>query len=339
MSINRVKLKKVILKQQEILKEFNLNKSIIQASKLSKSFKNFELKNIDIELNFGEIITVVGQNGNGKTTLLRILAGELAQNSGELNYPFLNMNGLDWYYIKQNIAYIPQRLEKWHGTLENNIRFSASIKGINGVDNDNRIDFILNRLGLDNYRNHKWDEISGGYQMRFELAKALVWYPKLIILDEPLAHLDINTQQLFLQDLRDLANSIRYPLGVVISSQHIEEVEAIADKTLFIKKGEAKYYGKTVEFGDKRVENIYELKCFDSSQKLLNREKLYGIFNGLDLFIEDVGQFHILETNRDISAKELLTKLIDNNSEVIHFKDISKSTKKLFRIEYGKENI
>ncbi len=137
---------------------------------------------------------------------------------------------MDWIKIKNQIAYVKQEIPKWHGSLRENLHFD-SIHGIKGLQNKKDVDFILHRLGLIEYQNREWNELSGGFKLRFTLAKALVWKPSLIILDEPLANLDIHAQILVLNDLRDLANSSKYPVSIVISSQHLHEVEHIANKT------------------------------------------------------------------------------------------------------------
>ncbi|WP_442948850.1 ATP-binding cassette domain-containing protein [Nostoc sp.] len=87
-----------------------------------KSYKSstvkFKLSNIDINLKLGQITAIVGENGNGKTTILKIIAAEVATNAGKISYPCLYLNSKpDLYYIKQKIAYIPQELPKWYGWL------------------------------------------------------------------------------------------------------------------------------------------------------------------------------------------------------------------------------
>jgi ABC-2 type transport system ATP-binding protein len=187
---------------------------LISANGISKQFKRgrtpFHLHPLDVKLKFGEITGVVGENGNGKTTLLRILAGELSSDTGSIFYPALHVKENDWYGAKHHLAFIPQRINKWHGTLLDNLRFYATIHNLKGAENQYHIDYILYRLGLDKFRDLKWSEISSGYRLRFELAKMLLWKPKLLVLDEPLANLDINAQQLFLQDLKFFTQSVYY---------------------------------------------------------------------------------------------------------------------------------
>lgn len=283
----------------------------------------------ELVLKPGEITAVVGENGNGKTTLLRIIAGQLQINEGSIEYPFLTSDERkDLYSIKQHIAYIPQELSRWTGLLAENLYFSAAIHGIEGDKNEEEVDFIVNRLGLEQYKNVTWNEISGGYKMRFALAKALVWNPTLLILDEPLANLDINTQLMFLRDLRYLADSIANPKAVIISSQNLHNVEEIADNIIFIQNGSAAYNGKMKEFGEDRKENSFEFACN------LSKEALTDVLEETSWnHLEEVGYNFILDTPTSVTAGDILSMLIKKNVAVSYFRDISKSTRKLFKLE------
>ena len=294
---------------------------------LSLSSKyTFTLPDIDLDLKLGEISGIVGENGNGKTTLLRIVAGDLEASSGIIQYPRFNLPEGDWYRIKQNIAFIPQALPVWQGFLKENLHFTAAIHGIKGAENEDRVNFIIHRLGLTKYEDALWSEISSGYKLRFELARALVWNPGLLIIDEPLANLDINTQQVFLQDLRYLADSTQNPMSILLSSQHLHEVESIADNIIFIKNGEALYNGRMADFGQDRSENLYEL--ITSLTKMEVQAKLSHLEN---VRVEDVGRNLIIHTPLTMDANILLGEVVGAGISVEYFRNISTSTLKLFR--------
>ncbi len=115
-----------------------INKIVFFAKHITKHYSRkqsneFNLFLPELKLRFGEITSIFGENGNGKTTLLKIIAGELAQSSGKIEYPALiDSKKRDWYKIKQQIAYIPQDLPKWSGLLVDNLHFAAAIHGIKG---------------------------------------------------------------------------------------------------------------------------------------------------------------------------------------------------------------
>jgi ABC-2 type transport system ATP-binding protein len=290
---------------------------------------NFTFDIPELELKLGEITSVVGENGNGKTTLLRIVAGQLQVTDGDLAYPNLvSDHKTDFYSIKQQIAFIPQELPRWSGLLADNLHFAAAIRGIKGEQNEEEVAFIMSRLGLDQYRNARWSEISGGYKMRFALAKALVWNPRLIILDEPLANLDINAQQLFLQDLRFLADSVANPKSIIISSQHLYSVEEITDNIIFIADGMAIYNGKLKDFGNNRSDNSYEFACN------LSKESLADILDEISWNkIDETGSYFTVVTPTNVTVKDLLSLFVKHNVEIDYFRDISKSTRRLFKLE------
>jgi len=297
---------------------------------ISKTFRRaqfvFKLPTLDLELKLGDVTGVVGENGNGKTTLLRIVAGDLEADSGSLLYPGFSADTNDWYRIKQHIAFIPQQLKSWQGLLKENLHFSAAIHGIKGKENEEQVNFIIHRLGLTQYKDAVWSEISSGFKLRFALARALVWKPQLLIIDEPLANLDINTQQVFLQDLKFLANSVQHPIAILLTSQHLHEVESIADNIIFMRNGEALYNGKMQDFGQNRDENLFEL-----STDATKSDILHGLKHIIGLKVEDMGQVKVIHVPTSVDSGEILKGLVAHQIKVNYFRDISTSTLKLFR--------
>lgn len=291
----------------------------------------FHLRNISLQLRLGDITGVVGENGNGKTTLFRMVVGELKHMEGTLSYPYLGApseRDISWPEIKRQIAYVPQTLSKWYGTLEENLRYAASIKGITGKDNDREFTYIVERLGLGDQLSLSWSELSGGFQLRFELARALIWKPKLLALDEPLANLDFRSQLTMLRDIRDLSRSIRDPMAVLLSSQHLHELEAIADNILFLSQGRVLYDGPISGIGENRRQNMFEINCAEDVSRLREKLRLPAItrvsFNGMS---------YIITTGRAVGRDQLLEILREKNVEFTYFRDISRSVKQLFEAE------
>jgi ABC-2 type transport system ATP-binding protein len=290
---------------------------------------NFHFQPISIELTKGSIIGLVGENGNGKTTLLRMISGDLAIDEGSIEYYFNGKATKDWQLIKKKIAFIPQRLERWYGTAYDKISFEAAIKGYQKELNKEKVDFIIHRMGLTNFRELTWTQLSSGYKLRFEIAMALVWDPAILILDEPLANLDIQAQELLLQDLRNLADSLRNPVSIILSSQQLHEVETVADQIIFLKNGKAVFNGSLRQFTELEKTKTFEISgdfSYYDLQKLLESWK--------DIKIEQSVSSYTISCSEEHTKEELLKLLIENKFSINYFRNISGSTKKLFSDKY-----
>jgi ABC-2 type transport system ATP-binding protein len=323
--LEKIKLQDAALASKEAI----TSDIVFKAQDIAKQFHSgrnpFKLHPISFELKLGEITGVVGENGNGKTTLLRIVSGQLSVDAGNIEFPALGNFSNNWYSAKNKFAFIPQRIPKWHGTLLENLLFFATMHGITGEQNLKQIDYILFRLGLDKFRDLTWSQISSGYRMRFELAKMLLWRPHLLILDEPLANLDINAQQLFLQDLKFFAQSQSNPIAIILSSQQLHEIERIADNIIFIRQGKTIYNGKQINFGIDRAVNNYEVAGNFTLQQLQN---CLTETNGYK--IEDAGTAFIISCGIDVKWFDVLSTIQKSGLDLNYYRDISQSTRQLF---------
>ncbi len=294
---------------------------LVSANKISKTYGsgNFSLKPISLSVQTGNVLGVVGENGNGKTTLLRCLAGQLALNNGQIQYHLLQ--NPDAYAIKNHIAFIPQRIPKWYGLLKDNLHFSASIAGVFGAKNELMVNFMLERLNLSRYAHLTWGQISSGYRTRFEIARILLQKPRLLILDEPLANLDINAQQTILTDLIFMAKGAHNPMGVILSSQQLHEVEKVADTVIFIKQGNCLYSSN-----DNREKNNSTAIEFETAA---DRDTIVNVFGRLEVELQYNGGFYTIVSTR-LSPQEVIAKLIAAGIAVTYFRDITYSTKRFF---------
>jgi ABC-2 type transport system ATP-binding protein len=294
---------------------------LVSVEQVSKTYAsgNFTLSPVSFKVSSGDIFGVVGENGNGKTTLLRCLSGQLAIDTGSVHHTQIKETG--YYAIKHQVAFIPQRIPRWYGLLKDNLRFSAAIAGVHDGENDLMVDFMLERLGLGSYANYTWSQISSGYRTRFEIARVLLQKPSLLILDEPLANLDINAQQTILTDLRFMAKSIKHPMGVVLSSQQLHEVEKVADNVLFIKRGSCMFQpNEKTEAAKSYVLELETVAGRDDLLRILSDNKVSIHFNG--------GFYTI--TSASCSVQEILDRLVSSKVSITYFRDITYSTKRFF---------
>lgn len=252
---------------------------ILDVKDLSKQYKvsAFKISPLSFKLHKGEIIGLVGENGNGKTTLLRLLTGDLKPDTGNIDYQ-LNTDKIDTFLLRSKLVYIPQRVPRWYGTLMDNLQLTLTYHGITGSDNLLWVEMIIARLGLRPYKNLGWNRISSGYRTRFELAKSLLRKPQIMLLDEPLSNLDIISQQTILQDLKFLSESSSQPFGLILSSQQLYEVEKVSNMVIFLKRGEAKYQFKN---NTEEVQQlVYEIET-EASREEIN--KVFGELNLLEI--------------------------------------------------------
>lgn len=302
----------------------------VQAKGIKKTYKSgvFSLGPIDIELKRGALLGLVGENGNGKTTLLRILAQELKSDAGNIQY-HLPQN-TSQYDLRSQLAYIPQRTPKWYGSLKDNLKFTLSSYGVMGAENESKVLMIIARLGLWKYRNLDWSQLSSGYKMRFELARTFLRCPDILLLDEPLANLDVLAQQTILEDLKTMSNLLSAPMAVVLSSQQLYEVEKVSDSVLFLKNGQPIWQENTAysqeQGGAEEVQNL--IVEFDTDA---SREQIQSAFATLS--IEKMtynGGTYIAYFNNGVSMPQVLAAMGAADISVMYIRNISKSTRRFF---------
>ncbi len=315
--LHKALISKPILERKVLVSTYNLQKSYGSSS--------FGLGPIDMELRQGEILGLVGENGNGKTTLLRCLCGELFATSGKINYHF---GFKDEYHLRTKLVYIPQRTDTWYGSMFENLQFTATNYGYKPEENELVVELIIARLGLRKFRNHSWKSLSSGYKMRFELARMLLRKPEILLIDEPLANLDILAQQTVLEDFRAIAKSPFRPIGIVLSSQQLYEVEKTSDQVIFLKQGKQKnLHEKASQENEVAVANNLVIE-FESS---LTQAQLGAIFETLNMIsLQFNGGTYIVNFPETVSVYDFMQLAISHKIPLQYFRNISNSTRRFF---------
>ena len=301
-------------------KECHNHQTIISVKNLQKVYNaSFGLGPINLDIKTGEIIGLVGENGNGKTTLLRSLCGELHPTSGTINYQFQYD---DLYDLRTKLVYIPQRTDTWRGSMYENLEFTASCYGYSPEENNLVVDLVITRLGLRKFRKHYWNNLSSGYKMRFELARMLLRKPKILLIDEPLANLDILAQQTILDDFRNIANSAFRPIAIVLSSQQLYEVEKTSNQVVFLKRGSQK---------NLNAENDVAKNCIIEFESSLNLSDLKQAFTSLEVIsLEQNGGTFIVKKKKKIEMNDFLKVVINQSIPMTYMRNISNSTRRFF---------
>jgi ABC-2 type transport system ATP-binding protein len=277
-----------------------------------------------LNLHQGEILGLVGENGNGKTTLLRLLCGELFATAGELNYHFPYE---DLYDLRTQLVYIPQRTQTWYGSVLTNLEFAASSYGYKPEENALVVNLIMARLGLRKFRDYGWKDLSSGFKMRLELAHMLLRKPKILLIDEPLANLDILAQQTILEDFKAIAKSPFRPIGIVLSSQQLYEVEKTSDQVIFLKNGTQKNLHEKSNKEDEVL--VPEIFIYEFETEW-TKNQLIPLFGTNLIELQFNGGVYIATCSVLISPDKFLQMLTDNKVPVQYYRNITNSTRRFF---------
>ncbi|GJD68170.1 ABC transporter ATP-binding protein [Methylobacterium gnaphalii] len=208
---------------------------IITITDLSKTYASglVALKNVNLEINRGEIFALLGPNGAGKSTLINILCGIVTPSSGRIIVDGHDIGG-DYRAARRLIGLVPQELttdafEK----VFNTVSFSRGLFGLG--KNPQYIEQVLRDLSLWEKRDSRIMSLSGGMKRRVLIAKALSHEPRILFLDEPTAGVDVELRQDMWRMVRRLRDS---GVTVILTTHYIEEAEEMADRVGVIRKGE-----------------------------------------------------------------------------------------------------
>ena len=312
-----------MIKNTSIDEKETYGELILEGKNLVKNYNQgrFVLGPVNISLHKGDIYGLVGENGNGKTTLLTILALLNKTSGGTVKY-YLKDNPKTDYNLKSKLVYIPQRTGVWYGKVLDNLKFALVHHGIKGEENELLVLMMVARFGLWKYKDLKWKELSSGYKMRFELARTMLRRPEVILLDEPLANLDILAQQVILEDLKMLSKSPVNPIAMIFSSQQLYEVEKISDHVIYLRDGKP---SDQLKLENESSELVVELDVDGS------RDALETILSAHNLKkLEYNGGVYILYFNSGFSLNDLFGVLSKSNLKIKYIRDISASTRRFF---------
>ncbi len=208
---------------------------IVSISKLSKTYESgFQaLKNIDLEIERGEIFALLGPNGAGKTTLINITCGIVNPGKGEVLADGHDIIS-DYRAARSVIGLVPQELvTDSFETVWATVSFSRGLFGKKA--NPDHIEKVLRDLSLWDKRNDKIVTLSGGMKRRVMIAKALSHEPRILFLDEPTAGVDVELRR----DMWQMVRSLREGgVTIILTTHYINEAEEMADRIGVINNGE-----------------------------------------------------------------------------------------------------
>jgi ABC-2 type transport system ATP-binding protein len=210
----------------------------IKVSSVSKVYgSQIAVNDISFEAKNGEIIGFLGPNGAGKSTMMKILTGFLKPDSGEVfvNYIDVLKNPIQ---AQKTIGYLPENNALYKDMyVREYLHFCASVFKLSMLNNltvKEQIEICIKKVGLQSESHKKIHQLSKGYQQRVGIAAAILHNPTVLILDEPTTGLDPNQ----LAEIRTLIKELGKEKTVLFSTHIMQEVEAVCDRVIIVKKGE-----------------------------------------------------------------------------------------------------
>ena len=299
----------------------------IQIKDLKKSYQDvFALKGVNVDIPKGEFFGLLGPNGAGKTTTINILTGLVFKDSGNC-LVFSKDTVNDYRFTRSKIGIAAQELSvDWFFSIENLLFFQAGYYGINRIDAKQNIDSLLKRLGLDKKKNSKLRQLSGGMKRRFQIAKALVHDPDILILDEPTAGVDVELRHELWNYLRELHNNGK---TILLTTHYIEEAELLCDNVSIIDQGKILKQGSpkslTEDLGQSGITVQLTQKSIDKKLPILD----------LDYSIED-SRIHFSVKNPELVIPKIIQELTSKNIAIHSIKTETSSLEDVFLSLTGK---
>ncbi len=210
----------------------------INQASFSYDGNGFALKNVDLKIEKGEMVGLLGPNGSGKTTLLKLAGGALKPSGGEIQLDRTNLNHLSKNQIARKVAMVPQYFYMpFSFTVDEVVGLGRTpfIKMLAGEKESDRnaVQHSIEIAGISDFEKRIFNELSGGERQRAILALAMAQEPKLLLLDEPTAHLDINHQV----ELLELVSKLNSESSVtIVAVMHDLNLASLYFKRLVILK-------------------------------------------------------------------------------------------------------
>ena len=245
------------------IKSFSNKNEILKLEKLSFKFgRKIILDNLDLKLGNGQILGLLGPNGVGKSTIFNLIIGLLSPSYGSIiiNSEKINNYPINQRTLKYKIGFVPQNGGYFHDlTVYENLKAIAEITIDNLSYREEKINSLISKFELDQIRDIKADVLSGGQKKKLVIALALIPEPKILLLDEPFAALDVLTIKILQQIIVDLQSI--HNISIILCDHQARDLLACVDTAAIIHNGKVIAEGtpsnliqnidaKNVYFGD-----------------------------------------------------------------------------------------
>ena len=207
---------------------------LIQFDHITRQFNAHKaVDDVSFSIGSGEIVGLLGHNGAGKTTIMKLLTGYLEPTYGQIHVDGLLMDR-DLQAIQSRIGYLPENCPLWPDmSIIEFLLYQASIKGIKKSEIDDQVSYVIKKTHLVEKSTQAISTLSKGYRQRVGVANAILNHPKIIILDEPTNGLD--PTQTF--NMRALIKELARTSTIILSTHILQEVKAVCDRVINVRAG------------------------------------------------------------------------------------------------------
>ncbi len=231
-------------------------------------------RNINLEVKDGELFVLLGPSGCGKTTLLRIIAGLVEPDEGEVLIDGKVMNGV--YPSDRNVAMVFQNYALYpHMSVYDNIALNMRVRRIPREEVDRRVREVADTLRITELLNHRPKELSGGQAQRVALARAMVRNPRVYLMDEPLSNLDAKLRVEMRAELKRLHRMVDAPIIYVTHDQ--VEAMTLGDRIAVMDKGVIQQIGSPIELYENPKNTFVASFLGTPPMNIVSAEELVGV--------------------------------------------------------------
>jgi ABC-2 type transport system ATP-binding protein len=299
-----------------------MEQKALSIKNLKKTYGNkFEaLKGIDLDIEQGDFFALLGPNGAGKSTTIGILTSLVNKTSGNVKIHGIDIDE-DFSTAKTFIGVVPQEFNmNWFEKVEDIILTQAGYYGIPLSVSKPRCDELLKKLDLFDKKDNKAMMLSGGMKRRLMIARALIHQPKLLILDEPTAGVDIELRRTMWEFIKDLNKN--HGTTIILTTHYLEEAEELCKNIAIINKGEIVENTSMKKLLKKMETQSITLDVKDELQKVPKSKDF-------EITLLDSTTLQVL-LKKGQSLNELIKQLDKQNIEVDSMRNTSNRLEELF---------
>lgn len=246
---------------------------MLELKNIKKSYDGVKvLKNIDLTISDGEIVSILGPSGCGKTTLLNLILGLTDADSGKIIFDGQDITNVPMEKRSFNIVFQDYALFPNLNVMQN---ITYGLKNTPNISTQEEVNELIELLGLKPHLNKKIDQLSGGQKQRVALARTMVMKPKILLLDEPLSALDGVIKESIKEKIKQIARD--YHLTTIIVTHDPEEALTLSDKVLIVNDGSISQYGAPEEIIT-TPQNAF-IKEFILNQLEIKRNNIFALFH------------------------------------------------------------